>query len=334
MGSHSLNKQREGIESCSEYDFKVVAVIGDKYSDETLETFITHPGVNAAEKLKPIIIPTSQGITAKWKGFEKLSCINNYVVAVCKEGNDCPESSNINRDNSLEFLQFSTKLPLEECSDYSLHIKPIFPGVNLYEKVVSFRTLSPPLANLTSKLTAIEAVASEEQMIKVKWNTIQCAKHYKVYQKINTPDGEWERIGITSKNYFKQGVKVSVDEEESEIVEFKRAVMSKLDKSGPYIPPNLQITETPDGARLSWDHGKCINHYRIRSCESEGHDRVCYEEQEVVENSEKHKVSHTITNLKPCSDYILEVYPSTSDGEFDAESIHNKKSNTPSTIKY
>ena len=97
--------------------------------------------------------------------------------------------------------------------------------------------------------------------------------------------------------------------------------MSKLDKSGPYVPPNLQIKETPDGANVSWDHGKCINHYRIRSCESEGHDRVCYEEQEVVEDSEKYEVSHTITNLKPCSDHVLEIYPSTSDGEFDAESI-------------
>ena len=73
-------------------------------------------------------------------------------------------------------------------------------------------------------------------------------------------------------------MKVSVDEEESEIFEFKKAVMTNLDKSGPYVPPNLQITETPDGARLAWDHGKCINHYIIRSCESEGHNRVCYEE--------------------------------------------------------
>ena len=94
-----------------------------------------------------------------------------------------------------------------------------------------------------------------------------------------------------------------------------------LDKSGPYVPPNLQIKETPDGANVSWDHGKCINHYRIRSCESEGHDRVCYEDPEVVEESEKHNVSHTITNFKPCSDHVLEIYPSTSDGEFDAESI-------------
>jgi hypothetical protein len=246
----------EGIEFCSEYDFKVAAVIGEEYSEETLETFITHPDRNAAEKLEPILIPSTQGITAKWKAFEKLSCITNYAVTVCKEGNDCPESKNINRDDSLEFLQFSTNLPLEPCSDYSLHIKPIFTGVNLYEKVISFRTLSPPLANITSKLTAIEAVASDEQMIMVKWNTIQCANHYAVYQKINTPDGEWERIGITSKNYFRQrgvpcteymyGVKVTVGDEESEIVEFKKAVVTKLDNSGPYVPPNLQITETPD----------------------------------------------------------------------------------------
>ena len=178
-------------------------------------------------------------------------------------------------------------------------------------------------------------------MIMVKWNTIQCANHYKVYQKINTPDGEWERIGITSKNYFQQkgvpcteykyGVKVTVGDQESGIVGFRKAIMTKIDKSGPYVLPNLQIEETSDGARLSWDHGKCINSYRIRSCEYIGLDNICYEEQEVMDDSAKHKLTHSISNLKPCSNHVLEIFPSTIDGEFAAESVQFKTKSPPAS---
>ena len=86
-----------------------------------------------------------------------------------------------------------------------------------------------------------------------------------MYQKENTAGGEWERIGITSKNFFQQkvplcreynyGVKVSVGEEESDMVEFDKVVLTKLDESAPYVPHNLQVDETSAGAALSWDHG-------------------------------------------------------------------------------
>ena len=95
----------------------MTAVIGKEYSEDTLDNFITHPEVNAAQKIDPLLIPSTQGITTKWKAFDKLPCVKDYIVTVCKEGNECPESKDVKRDDSLQFLQFSSHLPLEQCSD-------------------------------------------------------------------------------------------------------------------------------------------------------------------------------------------------------------------------
>jgi hypothetical protein len=60
----SINLE-DGIESCSEYDFKVTAVIGKEYIEDTLDNFIPHPKANAVQKIEPLLIPSTQGITTK-----------------------------------------------------------------------------------------------------------------------------------------------------------------------------------------------------------------------------------------------------------------------------
>ena len=108
---------------------------------------------------------------------------------MCKEGNDCPETVTLARDDSRLLTEFSSSVPLELCTDYSLHIKPVclllpiylsfylsttiylstkvWPAADLYDKVVNFRTLSPPLANLTSSLASSSVHMSGDQ---VKYN--------------------------------------------------------------------------------------------------------------------------------------------------------------------
>ena len=44
---------------------------------------------------------------------------------MCKEGNDCPETVTLARDDSRLLTEFSSSVPLELCTDYSLHIKPV-----------------------------------------------------------------------------------------------------------------------------------------------------------------------------------------------------------------
>ena len=114
-------------------------------------------------------------------------------VTVCKEGNDCPETVTLARDDSRLLTEFSSSVPLELCTDYSLHIKPVclylstylciylliyffhlstkvWPAADLYDKVVNFRTLSPPLANLTSSLASSSVHMSGDQ---VKYQTCE-----------------------------------------------------------------------------------------------------------------------------------------------------------------
>jgi hypothetical protein len=110
--------------------------------------------------------------------------VKKYLITICKEGHGCPDKGQIDLDNSLQYLEYYSTVPLEQCSNYSLHVKPIFPGVNLQGKFLYFQTLHPPLENVTNLQNAVEAEASVGQIIRVKWKTIKCANHYKVYQKV------------------------------------------------------------------------------------------------------------------------------------------------------
>ena len=121
-------------------------------------------------------------------------------VTVCKEGNECPESVTLVRDDSLLMTEFTSSVPLELCTDYSLHIKPLWAATDLYEKVVtiiishiiivnitvkvvSFRTLSPPLANLTRHLRGSSVQVQGKQVVVVRWGAVTCGDQYKVYAK-------------------------------------------------------------------------------------------------------------------------------------------------------
>merc|ERR1712037_391742 len=164
--------------------------------------------------------------------------------------------------------------------------------------------LSQPVEDVARLLTSVEAEAGDEQMITVRWNAIQCASQYEVFQKINTVGGVWEKIGTSKENVFeskgapcmeyKYGVKVTIDEQVSEVVEFNEAIMTKIDTSVPYVAANLAIHPTPDGAHLTWDHGKCIKSYKIRTCEFVGETEECFEEMVIIEDPSMYKMAHTL----------------------------------------
>ena len=100
--------------------------------------------------LKVSIISSLKGVLVKWNTFKQLSCVKKYVITICKEGHDCPDKGQIELDNSLQYLEYSSTVLLEQCSNYSLNIKPIFAGVNLQGKVLYFQTLYPPLEKVTN----------------------------------------------------------------------------------------------------------------------------------------------------------------------------------------
>ena len=304
---------REGIEDCSEYDYKISASTGTEYSDDTVATIITHPRIDAAASLEPQVSPTTHGLTVRWKGYEKLPCIKTYEVTVCKEGNDCPEKQTIVRDDSLEYLEFVSTVTLSPCHDYTLHIKPLYPGKEMQEKVVSFRTSAPVLSeDMTIPLHSIEPGY-------ISWGGVECATQYLLYLKETS--GLWELVGSSSKTYYnhsvtpcteyRYGVRVVVGEEESEIVELGTPVISGLQH---YDTPNLSITTTPSAAILSWDHMVCIIKYRVMACDG----TECYQDMVTVDSRDI--ITHTIHGVYPCTDYTLHIYPVTSAGEYSGVS--------------
>jgi len=315
----------EGLDSCSEYEVRVTAITGQEYSEEATTIVSTAPGYYAAEKLEPSLSATTNSITATWRAFEKLSCVKKYSVAICKEGSACPEGSEVFRNDAMSKLTFTSEANLDQCSDYTLHITPIFKEKPLDERIVPFRTLSQPVEDVALLLKSVEAEAGEEQMITVKWNAIKCASKYEVFQKINTLDGEWEKIGTSKENVFqskgapcmeyKYGVKVTIDDQVSEVVEFNEAIMTKIDTSVPYVAANLAIDPTSDGAHLTWDHGKCIKSYKIRTCDFIGKTEECFEEVVIIEDPSMYKMAHTLKNLNSCSKHHVEIFPLTEEDE-------------------
>ena len=99
----------------------------------------------------------------------------------------------------------------------------------------------------------------------------------------------------------------------------EETVMTNIDSDVIFTPPNIKINVSSYAAHLSWDHRKCITGYRIRLCSLAS--VQCYEAQEVTSDDDRGHVTHTISDLEPCSEYSLNIHPSTAEGELDSQSL-------------
>jgi hypothetical protein len=305
------------LTSCSRYDIHVTAFIGDNvYSDSTSVAFTTQPEVSSALQLEPVIDRDTSHVMAKWQAFDKLSCVDSYAVSVCKETADgCVDTQTVETNDALTSLKYEAS-SLDQCSDYTLQIKPLYPGMELDPKIVEFRTKSPAAVGAENGLMPVNAEASGGQMISVSWTAVQCAEFYEVFQQVNT-GGDWEFVHKTSEamanlagvpcTEYRYGVSVTIDGVRSPIMEAASTVMTKLSNSEAFQAPNLEIMPTESGAELTWDHGACIPSYVVRVCSTQG-DIMC-EESTVIRDPTVHNITHEIDNLHACSAYSLEILP-------------------------
>ena len=313
----------DNIDIYFRYDIYVTAYIGDTvYSESASVTFTTQPEVSSALTLEPTIDRDTSAVTATWQAFEKLSCVDSYAVSVCKEKADsCVDTQTVKTDDALAYLQYSAD-SLDQCSDYTLQIKPLYPGMELDPRIVAFRTKSPAAEGAEQGLEPVIATATGQgQMIEVTWTPVHCAEFYEVFQQVNT-GGDWEFVHKTSDpraslagvpcTEYRYGVSVTIDGVRSPIMEAGSSVMTKLSNSEAFQAPNLEIIPTESGAELSWDHGACIPSYVVRVC-STSSTPMC-EESTVIRDSLAHNITHEIDNLHPCSEYSLEILPQI-DGE-------------------
>ena len=269
----------EGLESCTDYEVSVIAVLGHLHSKVASALVSTIPGFDAVDQLDPILQPSENSLTATWIAYEKLNCVKKYLVTICKEGSSgrCPEGREELRDDAMPMMTFRSEADLDMCTDYTLHITPLFNGKRLKERKVAFRTLPQPVEDAARLLTLVEIDwGGDNKMISLRWNPVQCVAQYQVFRKINTGCGAWEKIGTTRENVFeskaapcteyKYGVLAKIENQAVE-VEFDKAIMTKVNTSVPYLAENLAIKPTIDGAQLTWDRGMCIKSFRTRICQ-------------------------------------------------------------------
>jgi len=329
-GASSISESTEGetsivleAESCEQYEIAVTAYTGQEASDDATADFSTSPSEGAAEKLEISVESDVTTAEASWNGWEHLSCVADYAVQVCKDG-ACEESVAVKRDSfGGESLFAGTDL--EECSEYTLKVKPIFEGLDLPPKEVTFTTKAPLMVNVEGMLGTVTAEAGDEEMVTIKWSAVKCAATYTVYQKQSLEGSDWEEmekvgteqlttqgVPCTQYNY---GVTVTINGKESEMVETDEVLVIPMVTSVPFHPSSLHMNPTENGLTATWEHAHCITGYRVEVCEVGTED--CVEPQ--IDLTATHEQEVTAESLKPCTEYTMKIFATSNEIEMDAK---------------
>jgi len=312
-------------ESCEQYEISVTAYTGQEASDDATADFSTSPSEGAAEKLEISINSEVTTAEASWDGWAPgLSCVANYAVQLCKDG-DCEEAVDVKRDSYGGHSLFAPDTELEECSEYTLKVKPIFEGLDLPPKEVAFTTKAPAMDNVEEKLGTVTAEAGNEQMVTINWSPVKCAATYTVYQKQSLEGSDWEEMEKVPTNQlttqgvpctqYNYGVTVTINGEESEMVETVEHLVIPMVTSVPFHPSSLHMIPTETGLTATWEHARCIDAYRVEVCEAGTED--CQELPIVLTLTHEQEV--TAESLKPCTDYTMKIFASSNEVEMDAE---------------
>ena len=226
----------ENLDDCQEYEITVTPRLGEQYGEEIMETFMTYPSDDVAERLTPDITTETNSVSVKWRGSEKLSCIPRYAVQLCEHQGQCHGNIDMDRDDSLAFMEF-TSPNLAMCTRYSLSIRPVHDRVFVNPKVVEFKTKSQPLDSIENVLGPVSATIGQDLVVSVTWSPVPCAEIYHVYRR-RVDSETWEKVGSTDMTNFQlQGescseyiyaVEVVIDGVESIKVESEKSVIAEL----------------------------------------------------------------------------------------------------------
>ena len=251
----------DDVESCTEYEIKIISAIADSYSSETIKYFTTSPQSQAADKLNVSISNVEKhDVSIRWTPHEDLPCVPTYNVSFCQEKAGCSLHWQVTQpQNSVEL--FSANKTLQECTKYYLKILPIFDLKKMQEKVVHFQTKFPPLTNLSHHLVPITASVSPNLIIHLSWRKVKCAHQYQVFEKRSK---EWHLLNTTELTSFRYkamfckqymfGIRTFVGSHKSEIVPLQNNLVTNIENPEYYILPNFKVEGNLHGARLSWDH--------------------------------------------------------------------------------
>jgi hypothetical protein len=319
----------EDAESCETYDIQVTALTGQELSEDTTTEFVTGPSEAAGEKLEVEVVPQVNTVTASWDGWQALSCVEHYSVELCKDG-ECTESVPVTRAPSFGGSSvFAPETELEECSEYTLKVKPLFEGLNLPAKIVTFSTRAPAIEDVEEKLGSVTAFTGEGQMVTIGWSPVKCATSYEVFHRQAVEGSAWEEVesveapGLEVKGVpctkYSYGVKVTINGEQSELVEAVGGpVEVPLDPRVAYTPPGLQLVPSVGGLWATWEHAQCISQYRVEVCRVGSTD--CHNPAaELTEANGHQEQSVSLDTLEPCSEYTIKIIATNNGEELGAE---------------
>jgi len=318
----------EGAQSCVTYEIAVTAFTGEEASEEATVDYTIQPTAAEASKLTLEIAPTRSSVVVSWDGWATLSCVADYAVTLC-HGDDCSEGVTVPRHQFGGKSTYSSDTDLEECSEYTVHVKPMYEGLDLEAKTVTFRTLPPEMEVMKEELGTVTAETEEENMIHVTWSPVKCATSYQVFQKQNIEGSEWEHLdtatasSISTKGVpcteYSYGVKAIIGELKTDLVEAGSPVEIALDRSVPYHPPALIDAPSENSLTLTWDHSNCISAYRVKHCVTGSEE--CVDSQVTVDETTEHSVTHTIGDLDSCTNYTLSIFATNMGEELSAEDM-------------
>jgi len=217
----------ESITSCSEYEIKVTSIIGDKYSQESIITYVTQPLPSDAQRINPKVTSSTDSVSVSWNGFAQLSCFTKYTMAVCEHDQECLAGEKVERDDSKQLIVYNSPVKLEECSKYRIVIQPVYDEANIEPKVIDFKTKSQQIGDMV--LTGLQVSVSKDNEVILSWDEQKCASEYEIFHKVD--NGQWEVLDRITDNHFKHeaesctenmyGIRVVDESLEREIQEFE-----------------------------------------------------------------------------------------------------------------
>ena len=307
------------LQPCAEYEVKVVAGLAETFSQETVVVLTTAPLPTAADQLEVKVEPGRDSVVVRWSPGRDLPCLTQYSVSLCQQAGDCLDSRQLNITASQAetdiLYSANSSLGLSECSSYFIKILPIFSTKKMRGKLVPFQTLFPPLTNFAQQLGEVEVRLLAGPVVSLAWSEVRCATLYEV---VSLQPGKEVRVvnTTTSPHYTLQanhcqqyhlGIRTVLGSNTRTEVVPLRTIVTEIENPEYYILPNFAVESELETAEISWDHRTCIQSYRVKLCQENDSDKICFEKQLIP--TAKEKILAKMNQLKMCSVYSLDVFP-------------------------
>ena len=307
------------IQPCAEYEVKVVAGLADTYSQETVKLLTTAPLQTAADQLEVRVKAGRSSVVARWSPLRDLPCLSQYSVSLCEEAGECLDTRTLHTDRgtlSDSDILYSANKSLTQCSSYVIKIVPIYSTKKMRGKLVPFQTLFPPLTNFAQQLGEVDVRLLAGPAISLAWRGVRCASLYEIVS-IEQEGGEVRLVNTTTRpaftfpadhcQQFQLGIRTVLGADTRTEVVPLRTIVTEIENPEYYILPNFAVESELETAVISWDHRTCIQSYRVKLCQQNDSDKICFEKQLIP--TAKVKILAKMSQLKMCSVYSLDVFP-------------------------